>query len=256
MNQHKSSSQLKSIAKGRLLGHYSTLIGATFIYLLIVEAISMVVASISDLTTMVGTVLYTVILMIVQILCSVFILGQNYMYLTFGRGGQCRFWHIFQGFKTTPDKAILAYLLLMVIEFICILPAFLSILFITYIYYTPALMMLVSFCAVISIVAYYYVYLRFALVMYLLVDYPDMSVIELFKASNEMMKGNKARLFYIMVSFIPIILLGIGSIGIGLLFLTPYMQMTYVQFYLDLQNCNHPNIQPMANQPTVNQPIM
>ena len=53
---------------------------------------------------------------------------------------------------------------------------------------------------------------------------------------REIMKGNKARRFYLEVSFLPIMLLGILSCCIGLLFLTPYMNTTYTNFYLELMS--------------------
>ena len=50
------------------------------------------------------------------------------------------------------------------------------------------------------------------------------------------MKGKKLRLLYLEFSFLPLLLLSILSFGIGLLWLQPYMQMTYTFFFLDLMN--------------------
>ena len=47
------------------------------------------------------------------------------------------------------------------------------------------------------------------------------------------MKGHKGRLFYIELSFLPLLLLGAVSL-IGLLWVIPYMQMTYAVFYFDI----------------------
>ena len=47
------------------------------------------------------------------------------------------------------------------------------------------------------------------------------------------MKGQKKRLFVLILSFIPITLLACLSL-IGVLWLTPYVNMTYTIFYLNL----------------------
>ena len=53
-----------------------------------------------------------------------------------------------------------------------------------------------------------------------------------------LMKGNMGRLFYIEVSFIPLFLLGVLSLGIGLLWITPYLNATLANFFLDLMEQN------------------
>ena len=54
------------------------------------------------------------------------------------------------------------------------------------------------------------------------------------------MVGHKGRLFYIYVSFLPLLLVAMLSCGIGLLWLIPYMNATQTEFFLDLiQNKNN-----------------
>ena len=53
-----------------------------------------------------------------------------------------------------------------------------------------------------------------------------------------MMKGSKGRLFYIDLTFVPLMLLCVLTCGIGLLWLMPYMQATKANFYLDLVKQN------------------
>ena len=54
--------------------------------------------------------------------------------------------------------------------------------------------------------------------------------------SRRIMKGHRARLFYIQVSFLPLALLCMFTMGIGLLWLYPYMNSTLTHFYLDLMD--------------------
>lgn len=48
------------------------------------------------------------------------------------------------------------------------------------------------------------------------------------------MSGNKGRLFYIYLSYIPFLFLGTLSCGIALLWVIPYMNATLAEFYMDI----------------------
>ena len=65
---------------------------------------------------------------------------------------------------------------------------------------------------------------------------PYLSCREIMHQSKNLMKGNRIRYFYLLVSFVGIALLGVVSLGIGFLWITPYMSMTEVEFYRDLIN--------------------
>lgn len=79
-----------------------------------------------------------------------------------------------------------------------------------------------------------YIELTYSMVYFLLLDYPDLPVNEIWKRSRQLMKGNRLRLFGIELSFIGWILLSILTLGIGILWVQPYMLATETAFYLDL----------------------
>ena len=54
--------------------------------------------------------------------------------------------------------------------------------------------------------------------------------------SRKMMNGNKWKFFCLSLSFIGWMLLGILTLGIGFLFLNPYMQASKVAFFEDAYN--------------------
>ena len=76
----------------------------------------------------------------------------------------------------------------------------------------------------------------YALVPYLLVDEPDLSIGDTFKRSRLLMKGHKFDLFYLELSFIGWALLGILTLGIGYLWLIPYIYTSVGVFYKDVVN--------------------
>ena len=75
----------------------------------------------------------------------------------------------------------------------------------------------------------------YAMTPYILVDNPEMKAIDAIRKSRSMMKGHKFDLFFLELSFIGWILLSILTLGIGLLWLVPYMQASIAAFYNDLK---------------------
>lgn len=68
---------------------------------------------------------------------------------------------------------------------------------------------------------------------YIMLDYPDLGLAAILRQSIRLMKGRKLRLFYLQLSFLPLMLLVIPTFGLGALWLTPYKNMTYALFYLE-----------------------
>lgn len=93
--------------------------------------------------------------------------------------------------------------------------------------------------------------LAYAMVPFILVEHPEYSVKETLKASREMMKGHKFDYFYLMLSFIGWILLSILSLGIGLIWLYPYIMTTAAAFYNDLKAEKGIDQAPLKEEPTV-----
>lgn len=66
-------------------------------------------------------------------------------------------------------------------------------------------------------------------------DEPEISEAEALRRSRRMMKGHKWQLFCLELSFIGWILLSILSLGIGLLWVGPYISQSVAAFYEDLK---------------------
>lgn len=70
---------------------------------------------------------------------------------------------------------------------------------------------------------------------YLLSENPALSQERAFEISKQVMRGNRGKAFVLVLSFIGWYLLSLLTFGIGVIFLAPYMQMTYAHFYLELK---------------------
>ncbi len=66
-------------------------------------------------------------------------------------------------------------------------------------------------------------------------EHPEMTTLQCIDESERMMKGHKWELFILKLSFIGWILLAILTLGIGFLWLAPYMHTTKVKFYEQLK---------------------
>lgn len=72
----------------------------------------------------------------------------------------------------------------------------------------------------------------YAMAPYIMQDDPTKSWKQCIDESREMMNGHKAQLFWLDISFIGWIIVGILTCGIGLWFVTPYMNQAHANFYL------------------------
>ena len=70
---------------------------------------------------------------------------------------------------------------------------------------------------------------------YLLQDYPEKSLVEVMRTSKAMMQGHKMQLFKLQLGFIGWMLLNVLTLGIGSLWLFPYMMTAMAAFYQDVR---------------------
>lgn len=84
----------------------------------------------------------------------------------------------------------------------------------------------------------------YAMTPFILVEEPELSAKEAIAKSVKMMDGHKFDLFYLYLSFIGWFLLSILTLGIGLLWLTPYTETAVVSFYLSLKEEQAENAAP------------
>ena len=84
--------------------------------------------------------------------------------------------------------------------------------------------------------------LAYSLTPFIVKDNPQLSPNQAINLSMKMMKGHKFDLFYLYLSFVGWIFLAILTLGIGLLWVIPYMQTSMAAFYLDVKNDYNNNI--------------
>ena len=75
----------------------------------------------------------------------------------------------------------------------------------------------------------------YAMTPFILEENPELSANEAIDRSRAMMKGHKFDLFWLFLSFLGWLILGIFTLGIGYLWLIPYMQTAVASFYEDVK---------------------
>lgn len=98
--------------------------------------------------------------------------------------------------------------------------------------------------------------LSYAMTNYILVDHPEFSAGQAINLSKDMMYGHKFDLFYLYLSFIGWTLLCILTLGIGMLWLYPYIETAQASFYRDVKEDyeRRMNLVPVRPAPAAVQP--
>ena len=74
------------------------------------------------------------------------------------------------------------------------------------------------------------------MVQYIMIDNPELGVMGAIRRSKEMMYGHKLNFFVLQLSFIDWLLLGALTLGILMFYVTPYMNVTYANFYNSIKD--------------------
>lgn len=75
---------------------------------------------------------------------------------------------------------------------------------------------------------------RYSMAFYIMDDDPSVGIMEAIERSKQMMMGNKGRLFCLHLSFIGWAILCAFTLGIGYLWLVPYVNASEAAFYLEV----------------------
>jgi len=77
--------------------------------------------------------------------------------------------------------------------------------------------------------------LSYSMAFFIMSDDPNIEIMEALDKSKKMMYGYKWKYFCLGLRFIGWIILGILSLGIGLLWVVPYLHVSHAKFYEDIK---------------------
>lgn len=249
MNHYLSSVSLKSLAKGQLLGKYGTVVGICILQILCTAPINLAITTLIGTNSLFSILLYSIAQFLFGLFAGYFFAGQHYVYLKVACNQMPVASDLFYFFREDASKVLYVQVILTGISTLCSLPSMiaghyvnLSMLELTSSTLAadelplngPLFLIYALLYVAGSAVNIYVRYILLSQVFYLMLDFPDYSAPQLLRMSIQLIKGSRARRFYLLLSFIPLFLLSVFSCGIALLWIQPYMQTTYANFYLDL----------------------
>ena len=224
------SKELKRLARENLAGNYKITMGA----LLISFAIPMIIEfPFSKLISgqspsPIQSTVYYIAEFLIALLTGVLGLGINYIHLNISRKIQTSSNQIFVCFKSQTDRYIIGYGIYFIISTI------ISALFALYLFRKNRDIETMLICiglAFISLLLHLFLSIVYGLLSFVFVDKTDMKVLECFRYARLLVRGKKGKLLYLILSFIGLELLGLLSLGIGLLWVEPYKMQTLACFY-------------------------
>lgn len=229
----KDNSELRLAARKQLRGNWGMSILLIIVFAIITSAVSYIGPRNSP---------FRIGIALGWILSGPFELGLSIAFLTIVRTQTVKFETIFDGFKKF-GQSFLVQLLKGIFILLWGIPSLVIMIF-SGIYYASTifggelpggpfiLLIILSFAAgILPLIAS----LRYSLVFYILSDNSEIAPIDTLKQSSQMMKGFKGKLFLLYLSFIGWFLLGILALGIGLLWVVPYVKTSEANFYENLK---------------------
>lgn len=229
----RSSKELKALAREALLGQYGSLIGAMFllgIFSIILESVPVTITRNREDTT--SLIIQFVITLIISVLVYLLQIGMTVIVLHMTRRQTYGLSDLFYTFRAHPDRFIIVSVIQIGISMILQIPAYIFLLL--YPGDTIKRILLYLLLLLAGSIVSFIVLLGFTLADLLLIDNENLGAIDAIRQSWAMMHGNKGRFFYLQISFFGLALLCILTLGIGMLWLYPYMMTTEAFFYLDL----------------------
>lgn len=240
----KSFIDIKADAREHLLGRYGSIISVT---LVVYAATALITIPFSRMVNtnpnMLQYIIYYVAIFLIFSVAAIFQGGIWRMHLKAHASENSNIQDCAYALKCRPNRFMNAGLLLAVIKIGIPAPA-----------YIIGRKLLLSFrqshnldlhmaylffiLAVITCIVYIWLSLKFALVLPVLADSDQLECKEAFARSSHLMKGNKLRLFILILSFLGMIILGVLSFFIAFLWIIPYIRQSVCEFYktLDLEH--------------------
>lgn len=210
----KTIKELKEESLGVLEGKWSKIVSVFFVYSIIMIALGSIGNPESkNLSIVIISAIASIISLIVN---PALLFGFNMYALKFSRNQEVEFNSFFDGFKYFR-KAFNTYYLRSIYTFLW------------------SLLLIVP--GIVKSITY-------SQTLFILSDNPSISAEQAITRSMEMMNGYKWKYFQLQLSFIGWAVLSILTLGIGFLWLAPYVYVSNAKFYEDLKSKQSDNVSP------------
>ena len=233
MQVFKDSRSLKRDARESLLGNLTTAVLSIFLYMLAASVLAEMIAGFNLGSPILSLILSVIIYFVINTCGNMLRIGLSYVFLRLQYRKGARIGDLFTAFRANSDAAVIVSAFVAILELFCMLPLIilLSLLSLegrqSYL-----LLIIVLFTA--GYAASFAVHIRYSMVPYLFLDFPQLTPEELLRGSVKLISGHKMRLFRLCLSFLPLHLLTAISFGDAGLWVSSYFHAAEAAFYKDL----------------------
>lgn len=249
----RTGKELKTLAKQALLGHYGTVVGSILVSYLLLMATAIPVLLIfvlasffrvgphSGILLPIGMVVWYLIVLVVSSLLMAGFARICYLICT-GQGGEVG--NVTYAFSHRPFRFVGLTLLLILLYLVAAVPGIALMIFAMHskMWGEAAGVLLYLAGYLLAVLLSMTAFLRYSLVLFVLIEDQQKTVSECIWISRDLMEGNRMRLFKLELSFIGMFLLGYLSFGLGFLWILPYLICTNIFFYLSVKEEKYPPV--------------
>ena len=232
MKEYCNPAALKSTARVHLFGNYGVTVRAYIWMNAILLILSWLFASMN--LGGAGSLISVYIFYVIRILLTgVFTSGFSYIFLNIASGRPVYSGMIFYGFRNHTDRAVLVCIAISFCELITCIPLIiigrLYLVDLDSVYIIPLII-----SVLIAIAGYLFVHAFFMPAYYVIHDFPDYGIADIIKLCPRIMKDHKWQAVYLNISFIPMMLLAVLSLGAGAPWTESYRYASFCEMYLDI----------------------
>lgn len=223
MKTHTISMQIKSYARRALIGNLRLTVGSNLLYLLLVFLLGRSAALIGETGGVIFTILGIAAAFLVLVLQGMLQYGLCTIYMKIYYGSKASLKDMFCGFRESSSRIMVVQVLLSLIE---VIPA--AAIGLLHDYWNRPVAIAVI---ILSFFIMILLYIRYALVYYVMIDFPQLSGVAAMKQSRRLMKGRIWSFLYLILSFLPLYLISLLSFGVASIWVMAYVDMTATAFY-------------------------
>lgn len=238
--------EIRRQARKTLTGNYFFAVNLTISLSLFTLALAIILQT-TDIGTsplLLNQVLFWILNLIVLLLNALLSVGLiRYLYSLCLKNPLKQSGLLFYGFRAQPDTFILTYLFRYAVSMIWFAPALycylrlpISIDPTTLSAEVVQLMTHMVAYALLACIPAILLSLPWCLTVFVLLDDPYCSARNALRTSRLLMRGQYFRILRLWLGFLPLCLLGIGSLGLGFLWIRPYFYVSMGQVYLELRS--------------------
>lgn len=228
----RSSRELKRMARQNLCGHYRVPMGA----FAVAGALSFAVElpfSMMQTDNSLQLAVYYIAELLISLITVVLTAGQMTIHLNMARGKAYNVSQVFCRMKNHPDRFVIAGFGVLVVSALALAPMMIGV---NMAVQDPVQEKIITAIGLglISLVLETYISIRLSLLYYVILENDGLSLKECLGRAMELMNGNMGRMFYLQLSFIGMYFLVGLTLGIGVLWVMPYIMQTETLFYLEV----------------------